>query len=352
MWPVANRTMIAPNNSNSSICGILLCAVSGALLRVSHCGPSALPLLPFRASPRRLLPAAPPAMLRRTTRKLPAQVVLAARRPPYHMSSTHASGGDALAHRMSVRALVAAGEPLVRLGILAALRSAADIAVLGEAADNLEALTVATAVRSDVTLVDAMLPGGAGPAAALLKTRCSTRVLLLARDASLARLRAAAEVGVDGYVLRDILPADLVAAVRAVHRVSTIYSPRTRAREPVQAVAICTRTGPRGGRALTDREVEVLTAVVVGLTDKEIAARLFLSEATVRTHLRALYRRSTATRGPKRRHLRSSMASCRSRAAAPHPRGRHHGSRRTLPGRRIENARPGATRVVRRTPGD
>ena len=119
---------------------------------------------------------------------------------------------------MGIRVLVAVDEALVRHDIRSALRPQADIEVLGNAATCQEALTKAVALRPDVVLVDATLAGRDGTVTARSVKACcpETHILMLVRHAE----RALPEVGVDGYVFKDISPATLVNAIRTVHRAS------------------------------------------------------------------------------------------------------------------------------------
>lgn len=192
--------------------------------------------------------------------------------------------------------MVAVEEALIRHGILSVLRPEPDIEVLGEAADGQDALTKAVTLRPDLLLIDRMLTGGDGVAASrAIKERCpNTHILMLVPYAEPDLLRKAADAGVDGYVLKDISPADLVNAIRAVHKGSTMYSPLVVRHVPAYPSAmrdVRTAASARPIRGLTRRELDVLTGVAAGLSDKEIAAKLFLSEGTVKTHLRAMYRR-------------------------------------------------------------
>jgi DNA-binding NarL/FixJ family response regulator len=197
---------------------------------------------------------------------------------------------------MKVRVLVVANEALVRCGLLSVLQPEPDIEVLGEATHSKDALTQAVTLRPDLLLIDCTAPGGDGiTTSRAIKEQCpTTHVLMLVPRGEPDLLRMAAEAGVDGCVLKDASTENLVKAIRAVHRESTISGPlavRHGPEHPFTMRPTPTAASVRRIRGLTKREVDVLTGVAAGLSDKEIAGKLFVSEGTVKTHLRTLYRR-------------------------------------------------------------
>lgn len=197
---------------------------------------------------------------------------------------------------MSIRVLVVDDQGLTRRGILSILKPDSDIEVLDEASDGPEALQKAVALQPDLVLMDIMMPGGDGiTATRAIKERCPrTQVLILTFSPDPELFRKAAEAGAVGYVLKDISPENLANAIRAVHNGKGMLSPQI-AKQMMDGLYSSRHERPatsvRRTHNLTEREVDVLMGLVSGLSDKEIAARLFLSEATVKTHLRTLYRR-------------------------------------------------------------
>ena len=197
---------------------------------------------------------------------------------------------------MTIRVLVVDDQGLTRRGILSILKPDSDIEVLDEASDGPEALQKAVALQPDLVLMDIMMPGGDGiTATRAIKERCPrTQVLILTFSPDPELFRKAAEAGAVGYVLKDISPENLANAIRAVHNGKGMLSPQI-AKQMMDGLYSSRHERPatsvRRTHNLTEREVDVLMGLVSGLSDKEIAARLFLSEATVKTHLRTLYRR-------------------------------------------------------------
>lgn len=197
---------------------------------------------------------------------------------------------------MSIRLLVAEDQALIRRGILSVLQPEPDIEVLGEAIDGREAVDKALALRPHLVLMDVMMPGGDGiTATRAIRERCpEIQVLILTFYDHSDLFQKAAEAGAVGYVMKDISPANLINAVRAVYNGNAMLSPHIAKQMMAHFYASRhQRAGASPGRpkGLTEREVDVLVGLASGLSDKEIAAKLFLSEATVKTHLRAIYHR-------------------------------------------------------------
>lgn len=195
-----------------------------------------------------------------------------------------------------IRVLLVDDQILTRIGLRMILQTEKDIMIVGEAANGREAVDMVLALRPEVVLMDLRMPESDGiDATQTIKQRCPrTQVLILSVYADLELFRKAAAAGAVGYVLKDITPANLVNAIRAVHNGKTMINP-TIARQMVESLVSHDRasadTACRRLRELTDRDIEVLAGVTQGLADKEIAAKLFLSESTVKTHLRAIYRK-------------------------------------------------------------
>ena len=195
---------------------------------------------------------------------------------------------------MAIRVLIVDDQILTRVGLKAVLQSERDIEVTGEAENGREALEKAVALSPDVALVDIMMPGGDGIAAArAIKQRCpNTQILILTVHADQEFLQRAAMAGATGYVLKDISPTNLVNAIRVIHSGKTMIYPAI-ARHMVggglysNGMPPLTARGQRHG--LTERQISILLGVALGLSDKEIASKLVLSKSTVKTHLRTIY---------------------------------------------------------------
>ncbi|MFJ8081861.1 response regulator [Streptomyces sp. NPDC096205] len=192
-----------------------------------------------------------------------------------------------------IRVLVVDDQFLVRSGLVALLRAAPGMEVVGEAADGPEAVSLAAKTRPDVVLMDIRLPGMTGIEATerILAEAAepAPRVLILTTFDLDEYVYDALRAGACGFLLKDAGPERLLAAVTAVHGGDALFAPAV-TRRLVEAYTGRggARTGPRplpGLEALTGREAEVLRLVARGLTNAEAADRLFISEATVKTHL-------------------------------------------------------------------
>jgi DNA-binding NarL/FixJ family response regulator len=176
------------------------------------------------------------------------------------------------------------------------LQSEKDIEIVGEAEHGRDALEKTIDLNPEVALIHLPIPNGGGiEATRAITERCpSTQILILSPHVDLELFRRTVAAGVVGYVLKDITSANLANAIRAVHSGMTIIMP-TIVKQIVDALTSenYTSQSKTAGRLhrLTEREIEVLTGLTQGLSDKEIASKLFLSESTVKTHLRAIYHR-------------------------------------------------------------
>ncbi|MFE9056212.1 response regulator [Streptomyces mutabilis] len=188
-----------------------------------------------------------------------------------------------------VRTLVCDDHAVVRAGLLALLDSAPGIEVVGEAGTGEEALALAARLAPDVVLMDLQLGAGIDGVAATrrLTTTPATgsgrvpHVLVLTTYDTDADITRAIEAGATGYLLKAERPEELFAAIHAAARGRTTLS------GPVAGRVMANLRSPRP--SLTDRERDILAQLATGLGNREIARALFISEATVKTHLRRIY---------------------------------------------------------------
>lgn len=180
----------------------------------------------------------------------------------------------------AVRVVVVEDHPVTRMGIVALLGQDERLSVVGEAGTGEEALDVVERLHPDVVVTDLRLGDGldgVGVTAALRASRPAPAVLVLTTYDTDRDIVRAVESGAAGYLLKDADPGDIVGAVVRAAAGETVLS-------PALAQRVVTRMSRRRVE-LSAREVEVLSAVADGQGNREIARSLFISEATVKTHL-------------------------------------------------------------------
>ena len=189
-----------------------------------------------------------------------------------------------LAAESPIRLLIADDHPVVRDGLSAMFARDPGFEVLGEARDGAEAVKLAQALEPDVILMDLRMPGMDGLAAIteLARRGVPARVLVLTTYDTDSYVLPAIEAGATGYMLKDAPRAELLRAVRAAAQGQAVLSPAVTAR-------LMSRVRAPGAGPLSQRELEVLELVAAGKTNREAAARLFITEATVKTHLLNIY---------------------------------------------------------------
>lgn len=184
-----------------------------------------------------------------------------------------------------IHVMVADDHAIVRKEICALLATEPDIEVVGEAQDGQEAISVAQRVQPEVILMDLVMPGLDGLEATrhISARQPEARILVLTSFAGDDKIFPAIKAGAMGYLLKDSGPDELVQAIRQVYRGESSLHPSI-ARRLLRELSEPSRPGPMPD-SLTAREVEVLRLFAKGHSNREMSARLAISEATVRTHV-------------------------------------------------------------------
>jgi DNA-binding NarL/FixJ family response regulator len=179
-----------------------------------------------------------------------------------------------------IRLLIADDHPVVRDGLRGMVAGQPDLEVVGEAATGTEALALVPRVRPDVALVDLRMPelDGVATIRALRERHPEVRVLVLTTFDTESDVVSAIEAGATGYLLKDAPRAELFRAIRAAARGEAVLAPAV-------ATRLVGQLREPAAPALTARELQVLELVARGATNRVVAARLQVSEATVKTHL-------------------------------------------------------------------
>jgi DNA-binding NarL/FixJ family response regulator len=183
-----------------------------------------------------------------------------------------------------IRLLIVDDHPVVRDGLRGIFAGDEEFEVVGDAGDGAEAVRVARRVDVDVILMDLRMPGVGGVDAIkeLRALRHPARVLVLTTYDADRDVLPAIAAGATGYLLKDAPRDELIRGVRAAYRGQSVLAPSV-------AGTLMGRAGTRPLDALSPREIEVLRLVAAGATNRSVARQLFVSEATIKTHLVHLY---------------------------------------------------------------
>jgi two-component system NarL family response regulator len=190
-----------------------------------------------------------------------------------------------------IRVLVVDDHALFRRGLQMVLEQEEDIEVVGEAGDGAEAVERATDAVPDIVLMDVRMPkrGGIDACTAIKDAVPSAKIIMLTISDEEADLYDAIKAGASGYLLKEISIEEVAAAIRAVNEGQSLISPSMASKLLTEFASMIKRTDDRQQvptPRLTDREMEVLKLVAKGLNNRDIAKQLFISENTVKNHIR------------------------------------------------------------------
>ncbi len=193
-----------------------------------------------------------------------------------------------------IRLVVVDDHALFRAGLVSLLGEMPDFLVVGEAGDGREALEVIQKSQPDVVLIDVNMPGmdGIETVTSLRKTDQNTHVIMLTISRQDDDLFGAIQAGAEGYLLKNAEPEELCAAIKRVYAGQSVLSPEV-TRQVMHAVVGIQTNPPDAG--LSKRELEVLDCLAQGKTTLQIASELFVSENTVKTHVRHILEKLDAS---------------------------------------------------------
>jgi DNA-binding NarL/FixJ family response regulator len=200
-----------------------------------------------------------------------------------------------------IRVLIADDQRVVREGLSMLVALIDDVDVVGTACDGAEAMRLAETHHPDVILMDLRMPGtdGIAATAGLSERLPAARVLVLTTYADENAIVPALQAGARGYLTKDASAEQIETAIRAVHSGQTHLDPAIQERLVAALISRPLPADPPGAgqkppAGLTTREAEVLTLLASGLTNSEIAQRLYLSHATVKTHINRIFAKTGA----------------------------------------------------------
>lgn len=185
-----------------------------------------------------------------------------------------------------IRVAIVDDHPLYREGIASALRAWTEFAVVGQGADAADAVRIARQLEPDIILLDKSMPGdGLAAARDIAATNLGIKCILLTVSEDERHVKSAMEAGAAGYIVKGVTGSELASALRAVHAGARYVSPALAARIIAQKAMNTTEQPSNTLSQLTNREFEITGHVARGLTNKEVARALALSEKTVKHHM-------------------------------------------------------------------
>jgi len=191
-----------------------------------------------------------------------------------------------------IRVLLADDQALVRSGFRMILENRSDIEVVGEAQNGVEAIDLAREQTPDVILMDVRMPelDGVEATRRLVASGSPARVLILTTFDLDEYVYEAIRAGASGFLLKDVQPVELVDAIRVVAAGNALFGP-TATQRLIERFGELPKQAPPSLDALTDREREILRLLARGLSNAELAERLFVSETTVKSHVSSVLRK-------------------------------------------------------------
>ena len=188
-----------------------------------------------------------------------------------------------------IRLVVVDDHVLFREGLIAIIKSASDIEVVGQAGSVIEAIDLVRTIKPDIVLMDFTLPDGTGADAtrAILKEYPDCKIVFLTMSEDEDDLFTAIRSGARGYLLKNLQPAKLISSLRSVQQGESALS-RTMTLRVMEELSRTRKTEYPTEVTLTNREIDVLRAVATGLSNQDIANHLFITESTVKYHVHSI----------------------------------------------------------------